>query len=151
MASTDFHDPHPGRERRLRPARGPRPDTLGLAFFLFHLAVCLYILSGWAVSSAPALMFYLVFLPVVAMQWMVNHSSCVINNLETFMRTGHWRDASNPEEGRFVSMILSWLFVAGPSRAQLDFLCYGTLFVLWLLAFAHLSILGETALLSLFP
>jgi len=124
---------------------------LGLSFFLLHLAVCLYILTGWAVSSAPALMFYLVFLPVVAMQWMVNHSSCVINNLETFLRTGHWRDASNLEEGRFVSMLLSWLFGMRPGQAQLDFLCYGMLFALWLFAFAHLSILGETALLSLFP
>jgi hypothetical protein len=62
-------------------------DVLGISFFLFHLCVCAYIVGGWLIPSTSALVFYLVFLPLVAMQWLVNRGSCVISNIETLLRT----------------------------------------------------------------
>ena len=153
MASTDFENPTLQSKGcvDIRRRKGPKPDYVGISFFAFHLGVSAYILFGWIVPSASALMFYLLLLPVVAMQWMVNHSSCVINSLESFLRTGRWRDASNPEEGRFVSMIVYWLFGIALRRSHTDILCYTLLMGLWFLALAHLSVLGDPALLSLFP
>jgi hypothetical protein len=129
----------------------PTRDLLGTAFFIFHLAVSCFIVTGWLVPNASALVFYLAFLPLVAMQWQVNCGSCVIDNLETFLRTRRWRDPGRSSEGRFFSMLLLMAFGIKARRAHTDLISYGGLLVLWLFAFRHLSVLGDPAFLSLFP
>ena len=118
---------------------GPRPDGLGLAAFTVHALIGLYLLFGWLVPYAIELAFYMVVLPAVALQWLVNRGSCVLNNIETWLRYGNWRDPRNPEEGGFVVMLGYWLLRRRPSRATADALSYGSVVTLWLFAFAHLS------------
>jgi hypothetical protein len=137
MASIDFQEPS-----------GPRSDTLGLALFIFHLAVGLYILTGWAIPSTTALSIYLLLLPAVVTQWIVNRGSCVINNLETWLRTGQWRSPENPEEGRFVQMLIHWTFGVRPSGTSTDALSYGVMACLWALGFAHFLFLTRPELLG---
>ena len=118
---------------------GPRRDRLGFSCFLFHLAVGAFVLIGWLLSSYEALMFYLVLLPAMATQWVVNKGSCVINNIESWLRTGQWRDPTNPEEGGFLSMLCDWLFAMRPSPVVLDRFSYAVVVFLWLLALGHIS------------
>jgi len=132
MASIDFHDRDECRV-------GPRLDGLGLSFLLSHLAVGAYILFGWIVSSPPALAFYLLLLPAIVTQWYVNRGSCVMNNLESWLRSGRWRDPHNPEEAGFLLMLCRWLFRIRPHPAVLDRFCYATILVLWLLAVSRFS------------
>jgi hypothetical protein len=120
---------------------GPRRDHLGRSLFLFHLLVGAYLVFGWLVPIAMALAVYLVLLPVVAAQWLINKGSCVINNFETWLRHGRWRDARKCEEAGFLSMLAQWLFRWRPSRTTLDALSYASVAALWLLAFGHLSLL----------
>lgn len=136
MASIDFD----GMDGAACPSR-PRSDRLGRSLFVFHVIVGLYILFGWLVPVAMALVIYLVLLPAVAIQWLVNQGSCVINNIETWFRHGRWRDARNTEEAGFLSMLAHWLFRWRPSRPLLDGLSYASVAMLWILAFAHLSVL----------
>ncbi len=126
-------------------------DLLGISFFLFHLCICAYIVWGWVVPSTSALVFYLVFLPLVAMQWLVNRGSCIISNFETLLRARRWRDPQRAREGRFISTAAFSLFGVKTSPANIDALSFGALFLLWLLGFRHLSVLGDPALLSIFP
>ncbi len=72
-------------------------DTLGHVCFYHHIAMMVYILGGWIVPWHPALIFYLVFVPSVIGQWRLNKNTCVLNNIESLLRTGKWR---NPEEPR---------------------------------------------------
>lgn len=130
MASIDFQEP-----------AGPRSDTLGLSLFIFHLGVGLYILTGWAIPSLTSLSIYLVVLPVVVVQWIFNRGSCVINNLETWLRTGNWRSPANPEEGRFVQMLFHWMFGVRPSGTCTDALSYGVMAALWLSGLGHVLLL----------
>ena len=132
MASTDF-------DHRLTLAAGPRSDRLGLSFFLAHLLISTYVLLGWGIPSTPALLFYTVLLPAIATQWHVNRGCCVINNLESWLRSGRGRDPDNKEEGAFLSMLSDWLFRVRPHPVLLDRFSYATLLMLWLLAFSHLS------------
>jgi len=118
---------------------GPRADSLGLGCFLFHLFIAAYIVFGWIISPTPALVVYLVLLPAVVAQWYVNRGSCVINNIESWVRSGRWRDAKNPEEGGFLLMLCHWLFRVRPHPVVLDRLCYVTVLVLWLLAASRFS------------
>jgi len=132
MASIDFHD------RDECPA-GPRLDGLGLTFFLSHLVVGAYICLGWILSSPWTLPFYLLLLPAIMTQWYVNQGSCVMNNIESLLRSGRWRDPSNPEEGGWLLMLCQWLFRARPHPVVLDRVCYAAVLVLWLLAASRFS------------
>jgi hypothetical protein len=132
MASIDFHD-------RDDCATGPRLDSIGLTFFLSHLVVGAYILLGWISSSPPALAFYLLLLPAVMTQWYVNQGSCVMNNIESWLRSGRWRDPNNPEEAGFLLMLSQWLFGIRPHPVVLDRVSYATVLALWLLAASRFS------------
>ena len=141
MASVDIQ---PGGFHDNTAMAGPRTDHLGRGLFTFHAIVGLYLLFGWLVPEALALAVYLVLLPAVAVQWLLNGGSCILNNFETWLRHGRWRDPRNPEEGGFLSMLSHWLFRWGPSRATLDALSYSAVAMLWLLGFcASLRVAGE--------
>jgi hypothetical protein len=118
---------------------GPRQDRLGLGLFIFHIAVSLYILFGWLSYPGTGLYFYVILLPAIAAQWHFNQGCCVINNFETWLRTGRWRDPCNREEGAFLMMICEWWWGVRPHPRILDRLSYGVVGVLWTLAMVHLS------------
>src|ERR1700741_1931113 len=62
----------------LRPSRRMylRPLTI-----VAHQAVIAYVCLGWTVQSRVGLFLYLLFLPLVALQWLVNHATSNITNL----------------------------------------------------------------------
>lgn len=132
MTSIDFGD-------RLAPAAGPRSDRLGLSLFFLHLLISSYVLLGWSIPSPATLLFYLLLLPAIAAQWHVNRGCCVLNNLESWLRSGRGRDPDNKEEGAFLLMLSNWLFRIRPHPVLLDRFSYATVFILWLLAFSHFS------------
>jgi hypothetical protein len=115
----------------------PKRDRLGLSCFAFHMVLGAFVLAGWLISSTEALLFYLVLLPAMATQWAVNRGSCMINNIETWLRTGRWRDPENGEDGRFLLMMCDWLFALRPDTAALDRLSYSVILVLWVLGLGH--------------
>lgn len=141
MASVDFHDPRVRGTARRNAAQGPRRDLLGQGLFAFHLAVGAFLILGWLIPYALGLAFYMVLLPVVAVQWLINKGSCVLNNFETWLRHGRWRDPRNYEEAGWLAMLAHWLFRWRPSRATLDALSYAAVAGLWILALAHFSLL----------
>jgi len=118
---------------------GPRRDRLGLSCFILHLAVGAFVLIGWLISSYEMLTFYLVLLPAMATQWAINKGSCIVNNFESWLRSGHWRDPANPEEGGFLLMLCDWMFAMRPSPVAIDRFSYAFVVFLWLLALGHIS------------
>jgi hypothetical protein len=132
MSSIDFDD-------RRECQTGPRMDGIGLSFLITHLAIGAYVLLGWLISPEPALTVYLVLLPAMATQWYVNRGCCVMNNIESWLRSGRWRDPNNPEEAGFLLMLCQWLFRARPHPVVLDRFSYATVLVLWLLAASRFS------------
>ena len=120
----------------------PKRDRLGLSRFVFHMALGTLVVVGWLISSTEALLFYLVLLPAMATQWAVNRGSCVVNNIETWLRTGRWRDQENGEDGRFLVMLSDWLFAIRPDPAALDSLSYSVVPFLWCLGLGHFSLLA---------
>jgi len=82
------------------PQQPQKRDLLGNFCFYLHFAVMLYIVTGWLVPWNPALGVYLVFIPGVFVQWQVNKDTCILNNIEGWLRTRKWRNKEvNPEEG----------------------------------------------------
>ena len=113
-------------------------DGLGWFCFVHHLAVMVYIVVGWLLPSKPALVFYVAFLPAVALQWRLNKDSCILNNVESLMRTGQWRDPSNREEGAWLLTLARETLGLPMTAQQVDIFTYAVLLLLWLLGFGHL-------------
>jgi hypothetical protein len=119
-----------------------RTDTLGLSLFIFHLGVGFYFLTGWAFPYATALSIYLILLPAVVTQWLFNRGSCIINNFESWLRTGRWRSTSNLQEGHFLQLLIYWFAGLRPDSARTNVFCYVVMAGLWLLALGHLLLLS---------
>lgn len=121
-----------------QPRSRGRRDGLGQLCFHHHFVVMIYIVTGWLIPWWPALVFYAVFLPAVAIQWWVNQNSCVLNNLESLLRTGRWRDPTNREEGAWLATLAHDVLGIRPTPLQMDIFTYAVLAVLWLAGLSHL-------------
>ena len=113
-------------------------DALGNFCFYLHFGVMIYIVAGWAVPVHAALMFYLGFLPLVAIQWQFNKNSCVLNNIESLIRSGQWRDPHNKEEGAWLLTLATGLFGYAFKAWHIDVFTYFIRVILWSAGLSHL-------------
>jgi hypothetical protein len=120
----------------LRPSRRMylRPLTI-----VAHQAVIAYVCLGWTVQSRVGLFLYLLFLPLVAMQWLFNHGTSIITNLENWARTGHWHDPENPYEGHLFQTLLAKVGVRA-STAQIDVVVCTVMFIFWMTALFRMMV-----------
>jgi len=102
VSLTHDDDESPALASALPSEVAEKRDALGSVCFYLHFAVMIYIVIGWLVPVAAMLVFYLCFLPAVAIQWQFNKNSCVLNNVESLIRSGQWRDPHNKEEGAWL-------------------------------------------------
>ncbi len=119
-------------------AAAARRDPLGLSCHILHLAIMVYFVTGWAAPWSAALGFYLVFVPAVAIQWQFNANACVLNNLESWLRSGRWRDPGNREEGAWLASLAEDYLGFRPGPLAVDLFTYAVLLVLWSMALIHL-------------
>jgi hypothetical protein len=120
-------------------ALAQKRDLLGHFCFTFHFVVMIYIATGWLVPWRPALVFYLLFIPAIYMQWLVNKDTCILNNVEGWMRTGRWRNKEiNPEEGAWLLTLATNVTGLKITTFQINALTYSVLALVWLLALARL-------------
>ncbi|HEX3432070.1 MAG TPA: hypothetical protein VHT03_14410 [Rhizomicrobium sp.] len=121
------------------PAAGThRRDALAQGCFLLHFAVMVFIVFGWALPNAVLLLVYLAFLPAVVVQWQFNKNSCLLNNAESLLRTGSWRDPANTEEGAWLLGLVRSALGLELKPRQLDAFVYTVLVLFWGLGLGHL-------------
>ena len=113
-------------------------DALGQVCFALHLAIMIFIALGWAIPQRGALLLYLVFLPAVVVQWQFNKNSCVLNNMESLLRRGRWRDPGNIEEGAWLLGLVRTVLRLDIKPAQLDAFVHVMLVIFWGLGLMHL-------------
>ena len=110
-------------------------DALGTVFFVLHVAVLIYILTGWALPFATG--FYLIAMPVMVLHWPLNQNSCALNNLESLIRYGQWRHAANVEEGAWVQGLIRGALGIELTVRQTDMISYVLIGLFWLLGLWH--------------
>jgi hypothetical protein len=113
-------------------------DLLGNFCFYLHFAVMIYIVLGWLMPWQPLQIFYLVFLPAVAIQWRFNRNSCILNNIESLLRSRRWRDPKNVEEGAWLLTLTRNLLGWQVTPGQMDAFTYVVLVVLWILGLGRM-------------
>jgi hypothetical protein len=133
---TTTHDKETVLETAL-PEAPQKRDLLGSFCFYLHFAVMIFVLSGWLLPWHPMLIFYLVLLPAMVAQWLFNKNSCVLNNTESWLRTGQWRDSRNVEEGAWLRTLARNLLGWEMAHWQVDAFTYTVMGSLWLLGLGH--------------
>ncbi|HTQ13754.1 MAG TPA: hypothetical protein VMH86_07755 [Rhizomicrobium sp.] len=121
------------------PEHPARRDALGNFCFYFHFLMMGYIVLGWTAPWRSALIFYLAFLPGVIGQWQLNRNTCVLNNLESLLRTGAWRNPGNREEGAWLHTIVTDATGIAITKFQLDVVMYAVMASIWGLGWWHLA------------
>ena len=120
------------------PAQPQKRDALGQVCYVIHFLPLIFIVSGWLSPWRGLLIFYLVFLPAMFLQWKLNKSTCVLNNIESLIRTGRWRNPSNREEGAWLRTLVNDKTGWNVSRTGIDIFINTMLVIFWCLAFARL-------------
>jgi hypothetical protein len=120
-------------------AQPPRRDALGQFCFVVHFLPLTYVITGWLAPWHGALMFYLAFVPSMFLQWKLNKSSCVLNNIESLIRTGRWRNPNNREEGAWLRTLVNDRTGWNVSRTGMDIFINTMLVLFWLLGLARLE------------
>jgi hypothetical protein len=115
-----------------------RRDPMGQAFHTLHLAIMTYFVVGWAAPWHDALYAYLLFVPAVLLQWRVNRGACVLNNLESWIRSGRWRDPGNREEGAWLATLCEDNLGIRPTPFAVDVFTHTLLLILWVITLIHL-------------
>lgn len=102
---------------------------------IVHWVVVVYNLTGWLAASQAWLMAYLVFVPIMVIHWRLNNNTCILNNVETWIESGKWRNEGNPEEGAFVHTALQRALGWAPPKKLFDQLIYVVMLILWTVAY----------------
>jgi hypothetical protein len=117
----------------------PKRDAIGTICFYHHIAMMLYIVLGWAAPWRGALIFYLIFVPSVIAQWRLNNNTCVLNNIESLMRIGKWRNPKNREEGAWLHTLITDKTGVPITKSQLDIVMYSVMAAFWCVGLLHLN------------
>lgn len=121
------------------PPQPRKRDALGQFCFVVHFLPLLYVVTGWLAPVRWGLIVYLVFLPAMFLQWRLNRSSCVLNNIELLIRTGRWRNPSNREEGAWLRTLVNDKTGWNLSARGMDVFMHSVMLLFWLLALARLQ------------
>jgi hypothetical protein len=120
---------------------GVAARVLHLVCHGLHMALVFYALLGWVVPAASWLVAHLVFIPGLVLVWAVNGGVCPLNNVETWLTTGRWRNPENAEEGSFIVAIVDRYLGLQPTQLLMDRITYGLMFAVWMLSWLHLGLL----------
>src|SRR5712672_2390272 len=108
-------------------------DKLQQASIAAHLVILVYVGAGWTITSRPFLYLYVLMLPSIILQWLLNFGSSIVNNFENLARIGCWDDDGNVFQGAFLRILLSEVGLVLPNFVINTIACL-LMFVLWVAA-----------------
>jgi hypothetical protein len=108
-----------------------------------HMALVFYGLLGWIVPNASWLVTHLIFIPGLITVWVLNNGVCPLNNLESLLTSGRWRNPDNAEEGSFLLVIVERYLGLQPTQGLMDRITYGLMALVWALSWLHLGMLPK--------
>jgi hypothetical protein len=126
--------------RLVRARRTPSWDRLGLLFLGVHIGIILYVAFGWTAASREALFAYLLILPSIVLQWVLNGGVSLVNNIENLARGRSWNDPDNGFEGTFFQVFLKQLGIPA-TQAQITFILCALMLMFWVAAMSRMILI----------
>lgn len=103
------------------------------------MGLVIFVLTAWLLPVTAILQAHIAFVPLLVVTWALNGNSCPLNNIETWLTKGTWRDDMNREEGSFLVVAVETYLKLHPTQRQMDMITYALMAVAWSLSLAHLS------------
>lgn len=119
---------------------GRAASTLTSACHYLHTGLVIFVLVGWLVPVADVLLVHLAFVPTLVVTWLLNANTCPLNNIESRLTKGVWRDPENREEGSFLVVLVEKYLGLHPTQRLMDIVTYALMATAWLLSLAHYSL-----------
>ncbi len=110
-------------------------DKKLMTFFMkiLHIAILILNLTGWLLPH-KWLWIYLIWIPLMIIQWQLNQGTCVLTNLENYL-VGEINRPKSQQQGQFIKSLFLKLCGFTPSDTVLKYLIYLTIFCCWSFAF----------------
>ena len=118
---------------------GSAATALRAVCHALHMALVFFGLLGWVIPSEPWLIAHLIFIPGLIAVWRMNDGVCPLNNLESMLTTGAWRNPASAEEGAFLRVIVERYLNLHPTQEQMDQITYGIMALVWCFSWLHLA------------
>ena len=115
-------------------------DRLSTCLTAVHVLVIAYVALGWLVPSRTSLYIYLLVLPLIVLQWVLNGGASIVNNIENLARSGRWRDRRNTSEGAFFQTFLKRIGVPVTNGQITTVLC-SLMLMFWIAAFFRMILI----------
>lgn len=119
-------------------------DDLRLWLLAVHFVLIAYVAFGWLIPSRSALYFYTLLLPMIAMQWLLNGGSSIVNNVENLVRVGRWSDSDNEFEGAFFKTLFRAAGVPASQAQITTSLCF-LMLIFWVCAICRMILIVPSA------
>ena len=121
---------------------GPAAVALSRTCHTIHVALVVFVLAGWLFPVRQILVAHLMFVPALIVTWLLNRNTCPLNNLESRLLTGVWRNEENREEGSFLLVLVENYLRMHPTQRTMDAITYALMAFCWVLSICHLWLLG---------
>lgn len=105
-------------------------DKLRQVSIAVHVVIVAYVAIGWTIPSRSFLFVYLLVLPGILLQWILNFGSSIVVNLENLARIGRWDDDGNVFQGTFFQTLLGEAGLVLPNTVINAIACI-FMFVFW--------------------
>jgi len=105
---------------------------------LSHVLVFLYILLGWALP-VYTLGFYMLWIMTVMVQWELNSGTCVLTNLEVYLKGESLQSKKSEQEGRFLKELIKKFFGFEPTDKILKSVIYLLMYLFFVIALIRYS------------
>jgi hypothetical protein len=99
-----------------------------------HLAIVAYVGVGWLGSTRIGLLIYLLLIPAIVLQWLLNAGTSILENVESLIRTGRWRDPRNSFEGHLFQESLRATVGIMVSNTLINVLASTAMLMFWIAA-----------------
>lgn len=96
---------------------------------ILHIAVLIFTLIGWLLPD-QWLWVYLIWIPLMVIQWQLNQGTCILTNLENYL-VGESDRPKSQQQGQFVKSLFLNLCGFVPTDRVLKNLIYFTIFCCW--------------------
>ncbi len=123
--------------------RNSPPGQLAAALVrLTHYLLLVAVMGGWSVSNTTWLKGYTLFIPLMILQWRLNHDACILTNLEFWLTHEDHVRPHPRNQTPFIGRILERLHGRPVSFSTVQVWAHGVAMLVWLLGVAHLKFLG---------
>ena len=99
---------------------------------ILHISVLIFTLIGWLLPH-EWLWMYLLWIPLIVIQWQLNQGTCILTNLENYL-VGETDKPKSQQQGQFVKSLFLKLCGFVPADRVLKYLIYFTIFCCWSIA-----------------